>query len=147
PPLSVPAAINPGSVVIGDLNRDGVPDLVVRDVDYAVVVLIGLGNGQFAPGVRYDTGLAYARVAIGDLNADGILDVIAPTDSSGQFSVFLGIGDGTLGPQAHYFSGNSPSDAVIGDFNEDAVADLAIANGAGDVSIKIGRGDGTFETV
>jgi FG-GAP-like repeat len=73
------------SVVIGDVNGDGVPDLVVSNecptqsqecsqnlVDGIVGVLLGNGDGSFQPPMSYDSGGVTANaVALGDLNGDG----------------------------------------------------------------------------
>jgi len=61
----------------GDLNGDGIPDLVTSDVNFVrVVVLLGTGNGAFAAprflGSRYA-----AALALGDMDQDGRLDVVA----------------------------------------------------------------------
>jgi hypothetical protein len=44
-----------------------------------------------------------------------------------------------------YGAGDSPCWVAVGDFNDDGRADLAVANnGSDDVSILLGRSDGTF---
>jgi hypothetical protein len=61
----------------GDLNGDGIPDLVTSDVNSVrLVVLLGTGNGGFASprflGSRYA-----AALALGDMDQDGRMDVAA----------------------------------------------------------------------
>ncbi len=137
---------------MGDLNHDGIPDLVVanngnRPSFGSVTVLIGRGDGTFLPPVRYGAGKYPYSVALGDFNGDGNLDV-AVTDGTGLF-VLLGNGDGTLSSARSHFAGISPGSVVAADFNGDGRLDLAtvnfIDNYNGQVSVLLGNGDGTFQ--
>src|SRR6185503_20195540 len=55
PPVLAPAdgspirIDRPNHVAVGDVNKDGHPDLVVATQTSAVAVFLGRGNGQFAP--------------------------------------------------------------------------------------------------
>ncbi len=134
---------------VGDLNGDGIPDLVISDQRAPYFsVLLGLGDGTFQKPVRYSAGLCRA-VTLGDFNGDGHLDVAAANlDDSQTVLVFLGRGDGTFQPGVPSPVGHFPTDLVAGDFNGDGRLDLATANpyeDAGTVSVLLGRGDGTFQ--
>ena len=73
------------AVAIKDVNRDGLPDLVVASqcphtgscvADGEVSVLLGNGDGTFRPAVVYDSGgFGPTSVAIGDFNGDGYPDL------------------------------------------------------------------------
>src|SRR5262249_1953310 len=69
--------------------------------------------------------------------------------SQGRVTVLLGRGDGTFAPAAGLPApspvGVDPESVVAGDFNNDGFLDLAVANaGSNDVSVLLGKGDGTF---
>jgi hypothetical protein len=85
PGSGFPAGIGPISVVVGDFNGDGKPDLafanetssVVSTVVSTVNVFLGDGRGGFAaaPGSPFPVGVSPDSVAVGDFNRDGKLDL------------------------------------------------------------------------
>jgi FG-GAP-like repeat/Cep192 domain 4 len=156
-----PTGATPISVVTGDLNGDGIVDLVTANSsDNTISVLLGKADGTFNPKVDYMTGTGPALVAIGDFNGDGNLDLAVANENcqvidafgmiscgAGTVSIFLGNGDGTFQSKVDYPTGNGPEAVVTNDFNGDGKLDLAIANLAdATVSILKGNGDGTFQS-
>ncbi len=137
----------PYSVVVADLNGDGVPDLVTANGgDGTVSVLLGRGNGTFQPQTTFEVGREVWSVAVGDLNGNGIPDLVTANAWDDTVSVLIGRGDGTFEPQVTFEVGSGPYSVAIADLNDDGVPDLVAANWEDDtVSVLIGRGDATFE--
>ncbi|MEO8680596.1 MAG: FG-GAP-like repeat-containing protein [Vicinamibacterales bacterium] len=128
----------PSSMALGDVNGDGTPDLAVASSYLPnVSILLGNGNGTFAPAVNYSVGTDPSSVAIGDVNGDGKPDlaVANPDFASNTVSILLGNGHGTFATAVHYTVDTGPSSVAIGDVNGDGKPDLALATGANTVSI------------
>ena len=155
----------PNAVAVADVNRDGIPDLVVANwctdstcVASSVGVLLGKGDGTFQPAVPYGSGGLYTdSVAVADVNGDGNADIVVGTcgfpqvikcvASGGKAGVLLGNGDGTFQPAVTYTLGGSGATSVaVADVNGDGKPDLLVATGSA-VGVLLGNGDGTFETV
>jgi len=139
------AADGPQNMAMGDLNGDGIPDLVLPNGNTSnVSVLLGNRNGTFQPFVLFNAGGFFPfHVVIADFNGDGHNDV-AVTHFSG-LSILLGDGKGNLGSPTVLATGSVATRIAAADFNGDHKIDLAVTNlGSNDVSILLGHGDGTF---
>jgi len=141
------------SLLVLDVNHDGIPDAVLGGGSLAVQ--LGNGDGTFQPAVSLGIaqGLATGGLATADFNNDGNPDLAATTDISSDLdndlvAVVLGNGNGTFQPEidfSPYFLG--PQYLVSGDFNGDGNPDLIItADGNALVSIALGNGTGSFQT-
>jgi hypothetical protein len=148
-PLSTPVlGAQPNSMVSGDFNGDGRPDLAAtRFVGNSVVVLLGNGDGTMSVGATYPVGTKPYRLAAGDFNADGAPDLAVPsTETQGTVMILRGNGDGTFQHTGRYRVGKNAYSAAAGDLNGDGREDLAVtAVGSGLVRVFLGNGDGTFQ--
>lgn len=124
-------------VEIGDVNHDGILDLVVAERGNAengttVGIFLGNGDGTFRARVTHQTGTAPAAVELADLNGDGELDIVTTHFGGGQFAnILLNNGSGTFSLSGSFATGAGPHGFEAVDLNGDDVLDLAIANRSG----------------
>ncbi len=126
---------------VGDVNGDGILDLLVSDT-YTSIYL-GLGNGKFSSSAITAAG---TRGAIGDLNNDGLGD-IAVMDAGGDLDV-LTFNGSTFNKIADISEGDafaSVNDIYIKDFNNDGNLDVFYrTNGVFSTFLAFGDGTGSF---
>ncbi|WP_295456878.1 VCBS repeat-containing protein [uncultured Thiodictyon sp.] len=124
----------PTSVALGDLNEDGVLDIVTANSTAKTVsVFLGVlnGNGTFpANGTQLDTAPASAAtnprwVVLADVNNDNHLDIITANYGNSTVGVLLGTGLGTFAAAASYpLGGQAPASVAVADFNGDGYQDI-----------------------
>jgi hypothetical protein len=141
---SVPSSY---AVALGDLNGDGVPDLVLSAASGGpFTIALGKGDGTFTERGSLSVpafGLHSTTAAIADLNGDGKADLVL-SGAGELIAVALGNGDGTFQAISLYSALNSSSgfslaSVAVGAVNGDGIPDI-VTNG----SILFGDGKGGF---
>jgi len=129
---------------VGDVDRDGRPDLIVTHEDGSTIsVWLNAGDGTFeAQSGRYAAG-DLGAVSVGDVNGDGSADVV--TTDHNTASVLLNNGDGTFATGQDYATGREPFAIAERDLNGDGRPELIVANFRDrSVSVLRNRGEGSF---
>jgi YD repeat-containing protein len=105
------------SVAVGDINKDGINDIVTASPasgGSVASVLLGNSNGSFASATNYRlrSNISPQSLAIGDLDLDSDLDVIVSGSGYGSESIMLNNGSGMLSSPTDNTSGYSQSSFV-----------------------------------
>jgi FG-GAP-like repeat/FG-GAP repeat len=152
PPISV--AGGPTNVAVGDINKDGNPDLVVTSEQArTITVMLGAGgsDARFRTANAVTVSEGPGEMVLSDLNGDANLDVACVSHDSYNVTILLGDGKGSLA-----IARNSPivmkagqhphtHGLAVGDLNSDGKPDLVTANNAdNDLSVVFGDGRGNF---
>jgi hypothetical protein len=135
-------------VGVGDLNRDGILDLVVPlGNGHGNAILIGNGNGTFQvrSRIQIDETFAPWHVAVADYNRDGFVDIARTMGdgTNGLMQILRGNGDGTFQAPNRYLvpppvSSRGGIMILAGDWNADAKPDIAfVEGGAGAPTIDV----------
>ncbi len=143
-----PRARAPLSIVVGDFNLDGKPDLATASIfSDDVTVLLGNGTGGFGAGSTFAVGADPISIAVVDANLDGKPDLTIANATSNDATVLLGNGTGGFAPApgSPFAVGNDPLSIAVGDFNLDGKPDLTTADQNSDtVTVLLGDGAGGF---
>ena len=125
-------------VDVGDVNHDGLTDIIVMSGQLYSVPNIGVllqqEGGTFGSPVYYEVGIdeLTSGVAVGDVNGDGFQDVVVTyggNDPDSRIGVFFQNGSGTLDPVVSYGSYDCPEPVVIADVSQDGRQDIIVAHG------------------
>jgi hypothetical protein len=144
-------------LALADVDHNGTLDAIVTNYSSGdVSVLLGRGDGTFAPQRRFDATSGPIAVAAASLNGDSFPDLVvanAPaTSADSVLASLLGRGDGSFQPEklmpfpltsgGGYFP---PTGMGVADFDGNGIPDVAVSvlNDTF-VHIFLGNGDGTF---
>jgi hypothetical protein len=123
----------PEALAVGDMNNDGVPDLVVVSSDqyqstYNLHVAPGKGNGTFGSVVTTALTFPYVNsIALAHINGDYNMDVVINSCCGGTSTwLALGSGNGSFPTVGSLTLGASATSVTVADLNGDGYPDLLL---------------------
>ena len=155
-PYSTGINSQPREVALGDINGDGLLDIVSAGAGAGggAGVLLGQATGGFGAVVSYLVNTApgtygLERVAVGDVNNDGRLDLVTTNlvvnANFSPIGVLLGQAGGFAPVTVYPSNGNYLRTLALGDLNNDGRLDIVGINEySGDASVLMGQASGTF---
>ncbi|HEX5010228.1 MAG TPA: VCBS repeat-containing protein [Planctomycetota bacterium] len=125
---------------LGDIDADGVLDLLSNNIVDGLVLDIsishGLGSGLLAPPTQLYFGVPNGRAVLIDADLDG-LDDVAQADGSASLKLFAGQPDGSVASPVPLAAPRGVVQLAVGDFTGDALPDLLAAKGGGIATVTV----------
>jgi len=143
-------------LVLADFNGDGIPDVAQLGSDYKqVAMFFGNGKGQLGGAPIITTasdpeGVDWEMETTGKYTASGYSDAVFLHSLSTGVEMLTGVNDGKGNfTFVQSLAGGVPSDLqyiqpIHADLNGDGNEDLVFTGAAGDVTVALSKGDGTF---
>jgi len=157
-PSTFPVGPSPYPSALGDVNKDGISDIVATSsatgpqraqqlpFSRALTLLLNDGHGSFrASQLPLRTGQPW-YVTIGDINGDHKADLVATHHDQRQLTVLLGDGKGGFSETgaSPFDFGHSVFSIALADMNRDGKQDVIGVSGNG-VRVMLGDGRGAFK--
>ena len=148
PPTPIGDVASPNEAA--DFDHDGFTDAATSNVaDGTVSIVLGDGDGTFAPQQVVAVGNSPHGLAVLDADGDGDLDIAVAVTQSNNLALMLNDGAGVFGPAAFFESGGSGEYGLAaGDMDDDGILDLVVGTRMdNEIQVLSGNGDGTFTNV
>lgn len=149
PKVDLATGLQPYFVEMGDIDKDGKPDLVISNYNSFSLSLYrnkstsgSITSGSFDPRVDLITGSRPYGLAIGDIDGDNKPDISVANTDNAVVSVFKNqnipglISSYSFSPKVDFATGPTPVFVTLSDINGDGKPDLVVENnGSGTISI------------
>ncbi|TDJ70147.1 MAG: VCBS repeat-containing protein, partial [Planctomycetota bacterium] len=127
PPVISPVGDNPLALDSGDMNGDGLLDLVRADRGTPDVhVYFGDGAGGLSPATSYDGASDTRDLLLGDIDLDGDLDVVTIGAAAGELFLFFNDGSGVLSTTGSFPIPSGAQHLAMADLDHDGDLDVCV---------------------
>ncbi len=133
-----------------DFNFDGIADICVVNINpNTVSILLGNGDGTFAPQQLVGVGNTPRGIAVLDADGDGDIDIVNTNSVTGNLNILFNDGNGVFsGPTFFQGGATNPWALAAADMNSDGILDLIVgARSPQRIVVLRGNGDGTFTPI
>ncbi|WP_020566762.1 HYR domain-containing protein [Neolewinella persica] len=113
-------------VMVGDMNGDGVPDLVARDNNPARIHIFSGDDGRILQSIVTPSTHPFGQVAIADVDADGLGDVFHIESTGGLARYEFGNPNAVWRTANNVGDDNVVSTPQLADINQDGVAEVFV---------------------
>jgi hypothetical protein len=138
PGAHIASNATPARLLVGDVNHDALPDLVLPAPGASLQTLFGSADGSFSGVTSVDSGVAgeFGEGALGDFDADGDLDaavfrvtgVGTPPTPTAAVRLYVNDGDGHFSLANELPSTTLASRVLFADLNGDGRLDLFVGS-------------------
>ena len=138
--VDFPTGTNPYNAMLGDIDGDGKPDVVVTDNSANNFSVLrntsSSGTISFAAHVDFSTGSSPVSVAIDDFDGDGKLDVAISNQAGNTISLYKNtstVGNISFNGNVNLTTDGVPYSISAGDLDGDGRTDIAVVNAGGNL--------------
>jgi hypothetical protein len=143
----IPLRSVPSRFTVGDVNEDEKPDIVtLSEVDRTLEVHLNDGDGTFGRRISYSAGSRPADMVLIKNSGEACPRAVVTDRERQSLLVYSPASERITDPaEQAYPVGARPLGIAVLDVNADGRADLLVANNkSSDLSLLLGRGDGSF---
>ncbi len=137
--VDFPCGLLPVFFAVGDLNKDGKPDIIVANAgSYELTIFRNvatagtINSSSLVRETSLPSDIGTRSLVIADFDGDGFNDVAAVSTSTSQLSIYKSMGSPggtiTLNKLFPVATGTTPFGVAAADFNGDGKTDIAVAN-------------------